>query len=242
LIVIIQGGGLSRVVMGIFGVGGLIRLLGVSGEGLTELRLTRFLMGTLPVLLVVLTSDGLHVKIGLWLSSLMGRKEILETIRETLVVPVAQGLITPLNTCSMAHKFDIISQNPVGGLHTEGIQHLRGLDLEVSNPEGILEFLDKLHPASGPSFMHTIILLEFDCYIKPLESRLGQEGHSKVDLRCIGLEVRGVSAKVEVALGKKLGKFFGVIASKWIRQMGFGTGGGRTTLRLGSQCFSNVHQ
>jgi hypothetical protein len=227
LIVIIQGGGFSGVVMGISGVGGLIRLLGISSEGLMELRLTGFLAGMLPVLLVILTSNSLHVKIGLWLSSLMGRKEILETIRETLVVPVAQGLITPLNTCSMAHKLNIISQNLVRGLHTEGIQCFCGLDLEISNPKGIPEFLDKLHPASGPSFMHTIILLEFNCHVKPLESRLSQEGHSKVDLRCIGLEVCGVSAKVEAALEKKLGKFFGVIASKQIRQMGFSTGGGK---------------
>jgi hypothetical protein len=226
--------------MGISRVHGLIGLLGVSSEGLSELCLTGFLVGTLPVLLVVLTSDSLYVKIGPWLSSLTGRKEILETIRETLVVPVAQGLITPLNTCSMVHKLDIISQNPVRGLHMEGIQHLCGLDLEISNPEGIPEFLDKLHPASGPSFMHTVILLEFDCHVKPLESGFGQEGHSKVDLRRIGLEVCGVSAKVEVALEKKLGKFFGVIASKQIRQTGFSTGGGRTTLWLGSQCFSNA--
>jgi hypothetical protein len=82
------------IIITISGVGGLIRLLGISGEGLTEFRLTGFLMGTLPVSLVVLTSNGLHVKIGPWLSSLMSGKEILETIRETLVVPVAQGLIT----------------------------------------------------------------------------------------------------------------------------------------------------
>jgi hypothetical protein len=146
--------------MGISGVGGLIRLLGISGEGLTELRLTGFLTGTLPVLLVILTSNGLHVKIGLWLSSLTGGKEILEMIRETLVVPVAQDLITPLNTCSMAHKLNIISRNLVRGFHTEGIQCLCSLDLEISNPKGIPEFLYKLHPASGPSFMHTVILLK----------------------------------------------------------------------------------
>jgi hypothetical protein len=140
----------------------------------------------------------------------------------------------------MVHKLDIISRNLVGGLHTEGIQCLRGLDLEISNPKGILEFLDELHPTSGPSFMHTVILLKFNCHVKPLESGLGQEGHSEIDLRRIGPEVHGVSAKVEVALEKKLGKFFGVIASKQIRQMGFGTGGGRTTLRLDSQCFSNA--
>jgi hypothetical protein len=170
----------------------------------------------------------------------MGGKEILETIRETLVVPVAQGLITPLNMRSMAHKLNIISQNPVGGLHMEGIQCLHGLNLEISNPEGIPEFLDELHPASGPSFMHTVILLKFDCHVKPLESGFGQEGHSKVDLRHISLEVCRVSAKVEVALEKKLRKFFGVIASKQIRQMGFSTGGGRTTLWSGSQHFSNA--
>jgi hypothetical protein len=163
LVVIIQGRGFSRVVMGISGVGGLIGLLGISGEGLTELHLMGFLTGTLPVLLVILTSDGLHVEIGPW--------EILETIRETLVVPVAQGLITPLNTCSMVHKLNIISQNPVGELHTEGIQHLHGLDLEISNPEGIPEFLDELHPASGPSFMHTVILLK--------NSRQGVYGNGK---------------------------------------------------------------
>jgi hypothetical protein len=122
----------------------------------------------------------------------------------------------------------------------EGIQHLHGLNLEISNPKGIPEFLDKLHPASGPSFMHTVIFLEFNCHIKPLESRLGQEGHSEIDLRHIGLEVHGVSVKVEAALKKKLGKFFRVITSEQIRQMGFGTGGGRTTLRLGSQHFSNA--
>jgi hypothetical protein len=154
--------------MGISRVGGLIRLLGISSEGLTELHLMGFLMGMLPVLLVILTSNSLHVEIGPWLSSLMGRKEILETSRETLVVPVAQGLITPLNMHSMAHKLDIISQNLVRGLHMEGIQHLCGLDLEISNPEGIPEFLDELHPASGPSFMHTVILLEFDCHVEPL--------------------------------------------------------------------------
>jgi hypothetical protein len=115
--------------MGISGVGGLIGLLGISGEGLMELCLMRFLTGTLPVLLVVLTSNGLHVEIGPWLSSLMGGKEILEMIRETLVVPVAQGLITPLNMRSMVHKLNIISQNPVGGLHTEGIQRLHSLNL-----------------------------------------------------------------------------------------------------------------
>jgi hypothetical protein len=49
-----------------------------------------------------------------------------------------------------------------------------------------------------------------------------------------------VSAKVEAALEKKLGKFFRVIASKWIRQTGFGTGRGRTTLWSGSQCFSDA--
>jgi hypothetical protein len=150
-----------------------------------EFRLTGFLAGMLPVTLVVLTSDGLHVKISLWLSSLTSGKEILEMIRETLVVPVAQGLITPLNTCSMAHKFDVIGQNPVRGLHTEGIQHLCSLDLEICNSESILEFLDELHPASRSSFMHTIILLKFNCHVKPLESGLGQEGHSEIDLRCI---------------------------------------------------------
>jgi hypothetical protein len=240
LIIIIRGGGFSGVVMGISGVGGLIGLLGVSSEGLTELCLMGFLTGMLPVSLVILTSDSLHVEIGPWLFSLTGRKEILETIRETLVVLVAQSLITPLNTCSMAHKLDIISQNPVGGLHTEGIQCLCSLNLEISNPKGIPEFLDKLHPASGPSFMHTVILLEFDCHVKPLESGFGQEGHSEVDLRRISLEVCGVSAKVEAALEKKLGKFLGVIASKQIRQMGFSTGRGRTTLWLGSQCFSDA--
>jgi hypothetical protein len=163
-----------------------------------EFRLTGFLAGTLPVLLVILTSNGLYVKIGLWLSSLTGGKEILEAIRETLVVPVAQGLITPLNMHSMPHKLNIISQNPVGGLHMEGIQCLCGLNLEISNPKGIPEFLDKLHPASGPSFMHTIILLEFNCHVKPLESRLSQEGHSKIDLRCIGLEVCGVGVETTV--------------------------------------------
>jgi hypothetical protein len=226
--------------MGISGVGGLIGLLGISSEGLTELCLMGFLMGMLPVSLVVLTSNSLHVEIGLWLSSLTGGKEILETIGETLVIPVAQGLITPLNTRSMAHKINIISRNLVGGLHTEGIQCLCSLNLEISNPEGILEFLDKLHPASGPSFMHTVILLEFDCHVKPLESGFGQEGHSKVDLRRISLEVCGVSVKVEAALERKLGKFFRVIASKWIRQTGFSTGRGRTTLWLGSQHFSNA--
>jgi hypothetical protein len=30
--------------------------------------------------------------------------------------------------------------------------------------------------------MHTIIFLEFDCHAESLESRLGQKGHSKVDL------------------------------------------------------------
>jgi hypothetical protein len=120
------------------------------------------------------------------------------------------------------------------------IQHLCSLTLEISNPEGILEFLDELHPASGPSLMHTVILLKFDCHIKPLESRLSQEGHSEIDLRCIGLEVWGVSTKVEAALEKKLGRFFRVITSKQIRQMGFSTGRGRTTLWLGSQCFSNA--
>jgi hypothetical protein len=199
-----------------------------------------FLAGTLPVSLVILTSNSLHVKIGPWLSSLTVGKEILETIRDTLVVSAAQGLITPLNTRSMAHKLNIISQNLVRGLHTEGIQRLHSLDLEISNPKGILEFLDELHPASGPSFMHTVILLEFDCHVKPLKSGLGQEGHSKIDLRCIGLEVRRVSMKVEMALEKKLGKVFGVITSEQIRQMGFGTGRGRTTLRLGSQHFSNA--
>jgi hypothetical protein len=228
--------------MGISGVGGLIGFFGVSGEGLMEFCLMGFLAGMLPVLLVILTSDSLHVKIGPWLSSLMGRKEILEMIRETLVVPIAQGLITPLNMRSMAHKLDIISQNLVRGLHMEGIQHLRGLDLEISNPEGIPEFLDELHPACGPSFMHTVILLKFDCHIEPLESRLGQEGHSEIDLRRIGLEVHRVSTKVEMALEKKLGKFFGVITSEWIRQMGFGTGGGRTTLRSGSQHFSDAFE
>jgi hypothetical protein len=52
--------------------------------------------------------------------------------------------------------------------------------------------------------------------------------------------VHGVSAKVEAALEKKLGKFFGVIASKQIRQTGFGTGRGRTTLWSGSQHFSDA--
>jgi hypothetical protein len=88
--------------------------------------------------------------------------------------------------------------------------------------------------------MHTIILLKFNCHVKPLESGLGQEGHSEIDLRCIGFEVCGVSAKVEAALEKELGKFFGVIAGKWIKQTGFGTGRGRTTLRSGSQHFSNA--
>jgi hypothetical protein len=161
-------------------------------------------------------------------------------IRETLVVPVAQGLITPLNTCSMAHKLNIVSQNPVGGLHMEGIQHLCCLDLEIGNSDSVPECLDKFHPAGRPSFMHTVILLEFDCHVKPLESRLGQEGHSKVDLRCIGLEVCGVGTKVEAALQKELGRFLGVIASEWIRQTGFGASRGRTTLWSGSQCFSNA--
>jgi hypothetical protein len=65
--------------MGISGVSGLVGLVGVSGEGLMELRLMGFLAGTLPVLLVILTSDGLHVEISPWLSSLTGGKEVLET-------------------------------------------------------------------------------------------------------------------------------------------------------------------
>jgi hypothetical protein len=69
-----------------------------------------FLMGILPVSLVILTSNGLHVKVGPWLSSLTGGKEILEMIREILVVSIAQGLIAPLNTCSMTHKLDVIGQ------------------------------------------------------------------------------------------------------------------------------------
>jgi hypothetical protein len=52
--------------------------------------------------------------------------------------------------------------------------------------------------------------------------------------------VHGVSTKVEVALEKELGKFFGVIAGEQIRQTGFSASRGRTTLRLGSQHFSNA--